>query len=93
MQAGSSERGSSSVGRAPPLQGGGRRFNSDLLHQFRRASGPLLETVPRLYEALTEFFDNLDGFSFRLKHTQAFFGISVVKLLRVNGGCLGAERR
>jgi len=28
----------------------------------------------RLYEASMKFFDNSDGFSFRLKHTQAFSG-------------------
>jgi hypothetical protein len=75
------------------LQGGGRRFESDLLHQSasvlaasRRKAG-----FGEVLRDLEMVFDNSIGFS-KAEHASVS-GLCMVKLLRVNGGCLGAERR
>ena len=73
------------------MQGGGRRFESDLLHQ----STSVLAGAPRrpgeVLRDLEMLFDNSIGFS-KAEHASVS-GLCVVKLLRVNGGCLGVERR
>jgi hypothetical protein len=75
------------------LQGGGRRFESDLLHQSASvlAVSRCKAGFGEVLRDLEMIFDNSIGFS-KAEHASVS-GLCMVKLLRVNGGCLGAERR
>ena len=77
------DRGHSSVGRAPDLHSGGRRFDPCQLHSVR----------------FFLFFDNLEIGKIEspspvIQCSQVIFkNNTLVKLLRVYGGCLGTWRR
>ena len=73
------------------MQGGGRRFESDLLHQSASVVAGASRRPREVLRDLDRFFDNSIGFS-KAEHASVS-GLCVVKLLRVNGGCLGVERR
>src|SRR5437867_5610785 len=102
-------RGCSSVGRAPPLQGGGRRFEPGQLHHPRISEAPTADLpyggrstggasleVPPAGQSTRGSLTTEDS-ELVVGH-QADYSVSssvnvVVKLLRAYGGCLGAGRR
>ncbi len=100
-------RGRSSVGRAPGLQPGGRRFESVRLHHPLPASWqlpvagvstarshPVRNNVKSTWLRPSAFFENQDGLGTQVVERRASnIVLSVVKLQSVHGGCLGVQSR
>ena len=99
--------GCSSVGRAPGLQPGGRRFKSVHLHhtpiqltarrwrrETRTSQSPCTEQRKTPELTLRVFFENKDGLGTQVvEHRASNNVLSVVKLQSVHGRCLGVQSR